>query len=477
MRASIAASALVCLLLIHGSEAREIESARYGNWQLTAYVDDTTNSFNSCSITTGFASGATLVISRTVSGLTTLGVAHPNFNLTPRAPVSGSLKIDDRYFTSFTGRALDATMYAMAFEAGDPIFEHLRRGRQLTASVSALGELPFDLTDTARALDMVRDCVERHRAQVRVDPRAALWLTLNPWFNAPEHRNETAIASGISAQLVRDGIGLDHPAHFAELHKRLIAAGVTIAKPLPGETAPATAQAAAPVEQTPPPAAAAEPQYRWAGGTGFVVSANGHILTNYHVLDGCVAPVIVQAPNGMRYEAAALAGDSVNDIALVQSDFRSTVVAVMRDSGLRTGEPITVAGFPLQGMLATDLIVTNGIVNAMGGMGDDTRFVQISAPVQPGNSGGPLLDERGNVAGIVSAGVDDLAVAKQTGAIPQNINFAIKSSLVRDFLEKNRVGARFAQTGPVLSTVQIADRAREFTVQLACRVPVEAEKK
>ena len=198
-------------------------------------------------------------------------------------------------------------------------------------------------------------------------------------------------------------------------------------------------------------------------------------MTNNHVIDACVAPLVLAAPGGDRYEATIIARDELNDMALVRSAFRSTVVAGLRDNIIRSGESVTVAGFPLTGYLASDLIITSGIISALGGIGDDTRFMQISAPVQPGNSGGPLFDQSGNVVGIVTSGADERYVAERAGALPQNINFAIKGSLVRAFLEKNFVPFRSVQSRNEIRTAEIASQARNFTVQLLCRVPVQEE--
>jgi S1-C subfamily serine protease len=311
---------------------------------------------------------------------------------------------------------------------------------------------------------MVKACVDKYRVLVRPNAEATNWRSRNAWYNTPQFAAQTEIVWQIDEALRREGLDPFTRAYYDELDKRLREKGVT----------PGTGAAIAPqVASVTQPAPQQEPEYQWVSGSGFVVSADGHIVTNYHVLEGCVAPLVVLAPGGARFEGEAIAGDPTNDMALVRSGFRSAVVATIRAPLLRTGEPVTVAGFPLAGYLASDLIVTNGIVNALGGIGDDTRFVQISAPVQNGNSGGPLFDDRGSVAGIVTAGVPDLELAKQTGAVPQNINFAIKASLIRDFLEKNRVPFRVGQNTPTLTTVQIADRAREFTVQLTCRVPAQ----
>jgi S1-C subfamily serine protease len=83
--------------------------------------------------------------------------------------------------------------------------------------------------------------------------------------------------------------------------------------------------------------------------------------------------------------------------------------------------------------------VTTGIISSLAGLHNDTRFLQISAPVQPGNSGRPLHDSSGNIVGVVSAKLDALRMVKATGDIPQNINFAIKTGALRDFLDNSAV--------------------------------------
>jgi len=89
-----------------------------------------------------------------------------------------------------------------------------------------------------------------------------------------------------------------------------------------------------------------------------------------------------------------------------------------------SGDQVVAIGYPLHGLLTSDLTVTTGIISSLAGLHNDTRFLQISAPVQPGNSGGPLHDSSGNIVGVVSAKLDALRIVKATGDIPQNINFA-----------------------------------------------------
>lgn len=143
-------------------------------------------------------------------------------------------------------------------------------------------------------------------------------------------------------------------------------------------------------------------------------------------------------------------------------------VAFREGCGVRLGEPVVVVGFPLWGLLAASPSVTTGTVSALAGPGNDSRLLQISAPVQPGNSGGPLLDEGGRVIGVVVSKLDALKVAEITGDLPQNVNFAISEAVVRAFLEGQGVAYTTAASAKPLSTAEIAEAARSFTVVVEC---------
>ncbi len=136
--------------------------------------------------------------------------------------------------------------------------------------------------------------------------------------------------------------------------------------------------------------------------------------------------------------------------------------------GVRPGDDIVVVGFPLHGLLTSDPSVTTGNVSALAGPGNDRRFLQITAPVQQGNSGGPLLDLAGNVVGVVVAKLDAIKVANLTGDIPQNVNFAVSAWSARAFLDAYNVPYETAPSEPKLAARDVAAQAREFTVLVEC---------
>jgi S1-C subfamily serine protease len=130
---------------------------------------------------------------------------------------------------------------------------------------------------------------------------------------------------------------------------------------------------------------------------------------------------------------------------------------------------VIVAGFPLGQVLAGGLNVTTGSVSALAGPRNNAAMVQITAPVQSGNSGGPVLDQRGQVIGVVVGKLNALRIAAYTGDVPQNVNFAINRSVVRTFLEANGVQLDTAPSATAAAaTTEIADQARHYTVLLEC---------
>lgn len=139
-------------------------------------------------------------------------------------------------------------------------------------------------------------------------------------------------------------------------------------------------------------------------GTGFFVNQSGSILTNHHVVDGCQS-ISVKLVGGTSISATVAAMSPENDLALVQAEVRPESFARFRppQSPAQMGEEVIAFGFPLMGLLSSQGNLTRGDITATTGLRDDIRFLQISAPIQPGNSGGPLLDSAGRVVGIVTA--------------------------------------------------------------------------
>ncbi len=203
---------------------------------------------------------------------------------------------------------------------------------------------------------------------------------------------------------------------------------------------------------------------RIATGSGFVIAAPGYVLTNNHVVEKCAE---IRAP---AYKAAlkVIARDTKHDLALLEGDLPGTRAAHFRSSSPpRLGEPVIVAGFPLSDLLASSLNVTTGTISALAGPKNNEALFQITAPVQRGNSGGPVLDLNGNVVGVVVSKLNALRVAMATGDVPQNVNFAIDGNLARAFIEAQGIELPdSAEAAPV--TRDAPDKARGFTLLLEC---------
>jgi len=234
---------------------------------------------------------------------------------------------------------------------------------------------------------------------------------------------------------------------------------------------PAASYSPSTVNTQPPPS-------KTSSGTAFFISKGGHLLTNFHVVDACQSVTISQPGASGAIAATILARDKSNDLALLltsPNSFPNLLDGAGRGypalrRQVRLGENIAVFGYPLTGIVASTGNFVRGSVTALAGLVDDTSVMQIDAPVQSGNSGGPVLDERGNVIAIVVGKLDDLKFAKATGSIPQQINFAIKANTAAGFLEAN--GVAFEEPikdAPRLEAPDLADYARRFTVHVTCK--------
>jgi S1-C subfamily serine protease len=223
---------------------------------------------------------------------------------------------------------------------------------------------------------------------------------------------------------------------------------------------------------TPTPVVAKEnPPSSSAGsssGSSFFITGEGHLLTNAHVVNGC-ARITVSYGAGETRTGRLIAHDETNDLAIIKIDTTQKAVAAFR-SGVRVGEEVAVYGFPLFGLLASGGNFTLGNVTALAGLRDDSRMLQISAPVQPGNSGGPLLDESGAIVGIVVSKLNAIKLALATADLAQNINFAIKANTAQSFIEAQGLTVREApKDGQALRPADLADLAKSVTALVECQ--------
>lgn len=388
-------------------------SVNVGNWIGGAFSNDQTGAFSHCAATTPYANGVILVVSQNAAGTWSLAFASPNYHFN-----KGENAAIDVTFDGQEQARLYATAYQSNMLTAIMPLNVVRTFQKASLMVATAGRavLNFDLTSTGPVIAALANCVTKVKAD-----------------------------------------GLDKAGDFTK----------------------GAAKPAATADKQGAPQASKPGKAKSSGfGTGFVVSASGHIVTNNHVIDGCSdlkGNLTGEATMVLRVVSA----DANNDLALLQPS--STVAfkdfARIRDRSFHPGDSVVAIGFPYHGLLTSDFTVTTGIVSSLSGMLNDTRFLQISAPVQPGNSGGPLFDNSGQIVGVVTGKLPNLRIAAATGNIPENINFAIKTGALRDFLDNSVVPYQTAEPKGELKTTEIAGNARAYTMLISCNVTEQADAK
>ena len=262
--------------------------------------------------------------------------------------------------------------------------------------------------------------------------------------------------------------------------KRMTPSQLAEAQKLARKFVPRNSSPTVTAKKSPPPKSA-------TSGSGFFISKLGHIVTNQHVVNNCTS-VTVGDNAKKQVDATILETNRRNDLALLKisniqmpSVETKALVAklglsitplasegLMRSEDVNLGEDVLVAGFPYGELFSNSIKVTKGIVSANRGMGDDTGQFQIDAAVQPGNSGGPIYDANGNIVGVVVSQLNKLKVAKAIGSLPENVNFGIKASTVRQFLAASGLPTKWSRRSKGMTTSQIAKIAKIQTVMVVC---------
>jgi len=203
-------------------------------------------------------------------------------------------------------------------------------------------------------------------------------------------------------------------------------------------------------------------------GSGFYINNKGHALTNNHVIDICAQSVAVI--DGKETLFRVIATDKTNDVAVLKTDYKSRNYIKINEDGAKLGENVIAVGYPLAGRLSDSVKITRGIVSSLSGLDNNIGQIQIDAALQPGNSGGPVLNESGDLVGIASAGLNKLLLAKESKYIPENVNFAVASPIVVNILKSKKI----KYTTPNMfsgsySNTELAELGDKSTIQLFCR--------
>jgi hypothetical protein len=176
-----------------------------------------------------------------------------------------------------------------------------------------------------------------------------------------------------------------------------------------------------------------------SSGSGFAVSSDGYVITNHHVINGC-EKVLVHT-KGDELPVKVITYDPQNDLALLKGDFSPKTVFPLSNSRPELLQDIYVAGYPFGNEISTSVKVTKGIISSLTGLGNNFSNIQIDAALQSGNSGGPILDDFGNVVGVAVSKLDAKYMFEEFGIIPENTNFGIKSNVVRSIMDSNDVNS------------------------------------
>ena len=200
-------------------------------------------------------------------------------------------------------------------------------------------------------------------------------------------------------------------------------------------------------------------------GTAFFISDEGHLITNHHVVNYCNITKVNYF--GKTGTAKILAYDRVNDLALLETDIIPKDKFDISNRDPKLLDDIYVAGYPFGKAVSSSVKVTKGVVSALAGSQDNYALVQIDAAIQPGNSGGPIVNTSGNVVGVAVAKLDFKDAMESYGVIPENTNFGIKSSILKNFTSANSI--KNSEDEPKeISTEVLGEKIQNATAYVGC---------
>ena len=381
-----------------------------GDWHGGAYTKGSTTEFTHCAALTTDGGGTGLVLGQSVEGIWLAAFSGSAWNLQKGESVAIQISFDGQKPFNLFGMATSSKTISAILSSA--ALAQFVKARQLAVTEKSQ-TVQFALSSTAKLVAVVANCVARMKTA-----------------------------------------GVAKAGDFSNLPER---SAVEVA---------AAPSSSAPSSKLIP-----------VSGTGFVISTKGHVVTNNHVVRDCVGEVHGNLVGEGAANLRIVSTDETNDLALLEATKRSRAYknpAVIRRTAVHSGDSVIAIGYPFHGLLTSDFTVTTGIVSSLSGLLNDTRFLQISAPVQPGNSGGPLLDTSGNVVGVVSEKLNALKVARATGDMPENINFAIKTGALQDFLDNSAVAYETAEPADEMKTADIATAARAYTMLISCTADVSA---
>src|SRR5262249_24699754 len=277
-----------------------------GVWSGGAYTDDKTGAFSHCVAAAGYQNGAGLFIGQNSGGTWLLGFTHTDWNFSKGEQIPVEVTFDGQsQFKLFAG--VISREFINAYLPSPAIVEHLRKGHTMAAEIKGR-VYQFELKSTGQLLPTIANCVQKTKS-----------------------------------------VGIAHVGDFT----------VALTPSAPPTTAKSAAQPAA-VSTSPKSSNTTE-----VTGTGFAVSADGHVVTNHHVISGCTGEISGTPSSGAKMTLRVVSTDETNDLALLQASSGFKDIAVIRATPVHSGDAIVAIGYPYHGLLSSDFTVTTGIVSSL----------------------------------------------------------------------------------------------------------------
>lgn len=464
-------------------------STQIGGWRVTAYTRNQTGMFDHCALYRVQNEGFGLALGYTAQGIWRMAAEAPTWNLVAKEAYTATLQVGSASYTA-TGRALDAR--GMTFNVAPEIFDQLKSGQQLIVSANQK-RYTISLDGIEAAQQRTRDCIKQYATATRPpspapSPGKAATTAPPPPPSSPPGTANTLVTviqtlltrlgydpgptngvaglktnmaiSAFQKSIGERGDGLPSEALRGQLERAVASRGSG------GNSGSAPAASAPPSTQRPP--GAPKEKAAVSSGTGFFIAPET-VVTNFHVVNGCVELRLRKSGADLG-PARVVATSRSDDLAALRASSPSKSFFKLRVGvPIKPAEPVLVFGYPLAEALSSAGNTTLGNVTALTGMRDDSRFLQISAAVQPGNSGGPAVDEAGRLMGVVVSKLNAVAIARITGDIPQNVNFAIKVTTLVSFLEAHNIAYEPAEVAArELPVTERAQRAEASSIQVEC---------
>ena len=467
--------ALCALLLPSVAAADPIvgSASQVGAWRVSAYSRGPAGPFDHCSLYRVQNQGFGLALGYSAQGLWSMAAEAPDWGLVAKESYTATLQVAGSTYTA-SGHAFAAQ--GMTFNVAPEIFGQLKSGQQLTVSAN-LKRYTIILDGIEPAQQRARECVTQYAAAAPPPSRPPV---SGPAPSAAPS-SSSALVTAIQALLARLGYDPGPANGVIGLKTNMAISAFQKSIGLPGDGNPSEAvraqlekavaargdKGAAPATATVRPDAPHEKKLA-STGTGFFISPDT-LVTNNHVVAGCVE-LKLRKNGGDAGGVRLLATSASDDLAVLRAPAPNKSFLKLRvGAPIKPAEPVLVFGYPLAQALSSAGNTTLGNVTALSGLRDDSRYIQISAAVQPGNSGGPAIDESGRLMGVVVSKLNAVAFARLTGDIPQNVNFAIKVSTLVNFLEAHNIRYEPAETAAAeLPVTQRAERAEASSTQIEC---------